>query len=85
MFINCASGKQGFPSAAAANRIARSMNNFYRRKNRKATGHAPARVYECEQCGNYHLTGAKDMKKIKVKYVPSETKVKVRVINDEED
>lgn len=34
-------------------------------------GKAPARVYECDICGQYHITGAKDMKRIKVKYIPN--------------
>ena len=68
--MECKSGKQCFTSAGAAQRVARSMNNFNRRKNRKSAGKAPARVYECDICGQYHITGAKDMKRIKVKYIP---------------
>ena len=76
--IECRTGKQCFESAGAAQRVARSMNQFNRRKNRKQSGHAPARVYECEICGKYHITGAKDMKRIKVKYVPTEESIEVR-------
>lgn len=67
--MDCKSGKQCFPSAGAAQRVARSMNNFNRKKNRRTAGKAPARVYECDICGQYHITGAKDMKRIKVKYI----------------
>lgn len=69
--MECKSGKQCFTSAGSAQRVASSMNNFNRRKNRKAAGKAPARVYECDICGQYHITGAKDMKRIKVKYIPN--------------
>jgi len=76
--MDCSSGKQCFPSAGAAQRVARSMNNFNRKKNRRAAGKAPARVYECDICGQYHITGAKDMKRIKVKYIPTEERIEVR-------
>lgn len=76
--MECKSGKQCFTSAGSAQRVARSMNNFNRRKNRKAAGKAPARVYECDICGQYHITGAKDMKRIKVKYIPTEERIEVR-------
>lgn len=79
--VECSSGKQGFASAGAANRVARSMNNYKRKNNRKQSGHAPARVYECELCGQYHITGAKDMKRIKVKYVPTEESIEIRNLN----
>lgn len=69
--MDCRSGKQSFSSAGAAQRVARSMNNFNRKKNRRTAGKAPARVYECDICGKYHITGAKDMKRIKVKYIPN--------------
>lgn len=76
--MDCKSGKQCFPSAGAAQRVARSMNNFNRKKNRRTAGKAPARVYECDICGQYHITGAKDMKRIKVKYIPTEERIEVR-------
>lgn len=76
--MDCKSGKQCFSSAGAAQRVARSMNNFNRKKNRRAAGKAPARVYECDICGQYHITGAKDMKRIKVKYIPTEERIEVR-------
>lgn len=76
--MECKSGKQCFTSAGSAQRVARSMNNFNRRKNRKAAGKAPARVYECDICGQYHITGAKDMKRIKVKYIPNVEVIEVR-------
>ena len=79
--MDCKSGKQCFASAGAAQRVARSMNNFNRKKNRKSAGKAPARVYECEICGYYHITGAKDMKRIKVKYIPTEEQIEVRTEN----
>lgn len=69
--MECSSGKQCYSSSGAAQRVARSMNSFNRKKNRRAAGKAPARVYECDICGQYHITGAKDMKRIKVKYIPS--------------
>ena len=76
--MDCKSGKQCFSSAGAAQRVARSMNNFSRKKNRRAAGKAPARVYECDICGQYHITGAKDMKRIKVKYIPNVEVIEVR-------
>ena len=76
--MECSSGKQCYPSAGAAQRVARSMNSFNRKKNRRAAGKAPARVYECDICGQYHITGAKDMKRIKVKYIPTEERIEVR-------
>ena len=79
--MDCKSGKQCFASAGAAQRVARSMNNFNRKKNRRSAGKAPARVYECEICGHYHITGAKDMKRIKVKYIPTEEHIEVRTEN----
>ena len=79
--MDCKSGKQCFASAGAAQRVARSMNNFNRKKTRRSAGKAPARVYECETCGYYHITGAKDMKRIKVKYIPTEEHIEVRTEN----
>jgi hypothetical protein len=79
--MDCKSGKQCFASAGAAQRVARSMNNFNRKKNRRSAGKAPARVYECEICGYYQITGAKDMKRIKVKYIPTEEHIEVRTEN----
>ena len=76
--MECSSGKQCYSSAGAAQRVARSMNSFNRKKNRRAAGKAPARVYECDICGQYHITGAKDMKRIKVKYIPTEECIEVR-------
>ena len=76
--MECSSGKQCFSSSGAAQRVARSMNRFNRKKNRRAAGKAPARVYECDICGQYHITGAKDMKRIKVKYIPTEERIEVR-------
>lgn len=80
--MDCKSGKQCFSSAGAAQRVARSMNNFNRKKNRRAAGKAPARVYECDICGQYHITGAKDMKRIKVKYIPTEEQIEVRRVGN---
>ena len=76
--MECSSGKQCYSSAGAAQRVARSMNSFNRKKNRRAAGKAPARVYECDICGQYHITGSKDMKRIKVKYIPTEERIEVR-------
>ena len=76
--MECSSGKQCFSSCGAAQRVARSMNSFNRKKNRRAAGKAPARVYECDICGQYHITGAKDMKRIKIKYIPTEERIEVR-------
>lgn len=80
--VECKSGKQCFASAGAASRVARSMNEYKRKNNRKQSGHAPARVYECELCGQYHITGAKDMKRIKVKYVPTEERIEIRNLDN---
>ena len=36
--------------------------------------------YKCNECGEYHVTGAKNMKKqITVKYVPTEYEIEVKV------
>lgn len=59
-------GKMGFRSRQAAERVAKAMNSPRRLHNRKNTGHAPARVYRCPYCGDYHITGRKS-KKIEVK------------------
>lgn len=59
-------GKSAFKMRQAAERVARAMNEPRRAQNRRQTGHAPARVYRCPYCGEYHITGAKT-RKIEVK------------------
>ena len=59
-------GKMAFKTRQAAERVARAMNSTRRLRNRKNSGHAPARVYRCPYCGEYHITGAKT-RKIEVK------------------
>ena len=59
-------GKDAFKTRQIAERVARAMNSAKRSHNRKSTGHAPARVYRCPYCGEYHITGAK-ARKIEVK------------------
>ena len=55
-------GKNAFKTRQIAERVARAMNSAKRSHNRKSTGHAPARVYRCPYCGEYHITGAKTRK-----------------------
>ena len=75
----CRTGKTGYKTAQEAQRISAKMNDKRRRTRRKLTGHAPARVYKCNECGEYHVTGAKNMKKqITVKYVPTEYEIEVK-------
>ena len=77
--MSCKTGKTGYKTAQEAQRISAKMNDKRRRTRRKLTGHAPARVYKCNECGEYHVTGAKNkMKKIKVKYIPTEEQIEVR-------
>ena len=79
----CASGKEQFDSSSAAQKVVRLMNQNKRKNNRRQNGKSPARCYKCEICGKYHITGAKDkMKKIKVKYIPTEEQIEVRNINN---
>jgi hypothetical protein len=52
-----------FRERKAAERVANNMNEPRRAQNRKSTGHAPARVYKCDYCGWWHITGSKNMKK----------------------
>lgn len=74
----CKTGKTCYRTAQEAQRVAGIMNDKRRRTRRKLTGHAPARTYKCKECGEYHVTGAKNMKKkITVKYVPSEYEIEV--------
>lgn len=63
---NYASGCEGkavYNNRALAEKVAGLMNKPSRAANRKATGHAPARVYKCDYCGNYHITGSRNIKK----------------------
>lgn len=55
-------GKTAFRTRQAAERIARAMNSPKRLHNRKNSGHAPAHVYKCPFCFEYHLTGRKSIK-----------------------
>ena len=55
-------GKMAFKTRQAAERVAKAMNSPRRSHNRKDSGHAPARVYRCPECGEYHLTGCKSVR-----------------------
>ena len=55
-------GKMAFSTRQAAERVARAMNSPRRSRNRKSTGHAPARVYKCPYCREYHITGSKQVR-----------------------
>lgn len=59
-------GKTPFKTRQMASRVAKAMNSPKRSHNRKDTGHAPAHVYKCSFCHNYHITGRKS-RKIEVK------------------
>ena len=75
----CRTGKTQYKTAQEAQRVVGVMNDKRRRTRRKLTGHAPARAYKCDECGYYHVTGAKNMKKqITVKYVPTEYEIEVK-------
>ena len=56
-------GKTAYSCRQMAERVARLMNSPKRAQNRKSTGHAPARVYKCPYCFEYHITGSKDNKR----------------------
>ena len=55
-------GKMAFKTRPAAERVARAMNAPRRSHNRKDSGHAPAKVYKCPYCGDYHITGSKSIR-----------------------
>ena len=65
-YATACDGKDAFKTRQIAERVARAMNSSKRSHNRKNTGHAPARVYRCPYCGEYHITGSKT-RKIEVK------------------
>lgn len=65
-YATACDGKSAFKTRQIAERVARAMNSSKRSHNRKNTGHAPARVYRCPYCGEYHITGSKT-RKIEVK------------------
>ena len=65
-YATACDGKSAFKTRQIAERVARAMNSSKRSHNRKSTGHAPARVYRCPYCGEYHITGSKT-RKIEVK------------------
>ena len=52
-------GKSAYKTRQIAERVAKAMNAPRRAQNRKDSGHAPARVYRCPFCNEYHITGAK--------------------------
>ena len=54
--------KTAFKTYSAAARVAKAMNAPRRSHNRKDTGHAPAKVYRCPECGEYHITGRKSVR-----------------------
>lgn len=49
-------GKSAYSTMNEALRVAKAMNQ---RKYRRGSNHshAPARVYKCEDCGLYHISG----------------------------
>ena len=55
-------GKMAFKTRQAAERVAKAMNSTRRLRNRKNSGHAPAHVYKCPYCFEYHITGRKSIK-----------------------
>lgn len=62
LYNTACEGKSAFRSRQTAERVAKAMNAPKRSHNRKDTGHAPARVYRCPYCGEYHITGRKSVK-----------------------
>ena len=60
--VTACEGKSAFKSRQTAERVARAMNAPRRAQNRRQTGHAPARVYRCPYCDEYHITGRKSVK-----------------------
>lgn len=54
-------GKTAFVNRNIAERVAREMNKPHRMRNRR-DGKAPAHVYRCPFCGDYHISGSKRMK-----------------------
>ena len=58
-------GKTAYKDRQIAERVAKLMNLPKRAQNRKDSGHAPARVYKCPYCFEWHITGAKDRKGVK--------------------
>lgn len=57
-------GKTAYVDRRIAERVAKLMNQPKRAQNRKDSGHAPARVYKCPFCFEWHITGAKDKKEL---------------------
>lgn len=62
-FASGCEGKAAYNNRPLAEKVAAAMNRPNRAGNRKKTGHAPARVYKCECCGWWHITGSKTLKK----------------------
>lgn len=62
-YASCCEGKAGYNNRTLAEKVVSLMNKPRRAGNRKKTGHAPARVYKCECCGWWHITGSKTLKK----------------------
>ena len=56
-------GKCAYKTRQMAERVVKKMNQTKRLRNRRGTGHAPARAYRCDYCGEYHITGRKNLKK----------------------
>ena len=56
-------GKTAYADRRIAERVVKLMNQKRRGQNRKDSGHAPARVYKCPYCFEYHITGSKTNKK----------------------
>lgn len=65
-YYSACEGKAAYRTREIAQRVARAMNSSKRAQNRKDTGHAPARLYRCPYCGEFHITGAKT-RRIEVK------------------
>ena len=55
-------GKMQYRTRQIAERVCKAMNAPRRSHNRKDTGHAPAHVYKCPYCNEYHITGRKSIR-----------------------
>lgn len=55
--------KHGYASYAIAEEVAKKMNARKKVGRCREKGHTAARIYKCEHCGQYHITGTKFYKK----------------------
>lgn len=51
--------KDGYTSYSVAEQVAKRMNARRKAGRSKEKGHAVARIYKCDCCGKYHITGTK--------------------------